>query len=381
MNKKFSITKEQLENFYIEDDKSAYEISLLLNCATRTVRKYLKKYNIPRKIGSRTRIKIDYNELYQLYIMQKKSAIEIAKFYNCNEETIRNRLKLYNIKIRNCVNINKDDLYQFYIIDKKTIKELCEFYSCSRTTIHYNLDRFNIPRKYKFKGNISKNELYDLYINKKNSLNKIGKLYHCSIGTIVKFLKKYNIKIRKNNEKSLPDIIGKKFGKLVVIKFSYKEFSISYWECKCDCGNIKIGNYNALKYGHLKSCGCLIKHNGDHAKTGYMDITGNHFCHIKRCATDRGLEFSITIEDLWNQWIKQNGLCALTGRKLILKNTAKTFSKKTASVDRIDSSRGYIIDNVRWVHKDINQIKWKFTDKEFINICNEIVNFNKKDIE
>jgi len=37
-------------------------------------------------------------ELYDLYIIQNKSQIEISKIYNCSKDTIKRRIKEYNIK-------------------------------------------------------------------------------------------------------------------------------------------------------------------------------------------------------------------------------------------------------------------------------------------
>jgi hypothetical protein len=40
----------------------------------------------------------------------------------------------------------------------------------------------------------------------------------------------------------------------------------------------------------------------------------------------------------------------------------------------IDSSKGYIEGNIQWVHKDINNMKWDFTQEEFINYCKLVAN-------
>jgi hypothetical protein len=45
----------------------------------------------------------------------------------------------------------------------------------------------------------------------------------------------------------------------------------------------------------------------------------------------------------------------------------------TASVDRIDSSKGYIKGNVQWVHKTINKMKWGYSQGEFIEFCEAVV--------
>jgi len=41
----------------------------------------------------------------------------------------------------------------------------------------------------------------------------------------------------------------------------------------------------------------------------------------------------------------------------------------TASVDRIDSSIGYVMGNIQWVHKDINKMKSDFSQELFIAWC------------
>jgi hypothetical protein len=52
-------------------------------------------------------------------------------------------------------------------------------------------------------------------------------------------------------------LIGKAFGKLVVLDFVGKDkFRQSLYNCKCSCGNTVLVNGNKLKSGHTTSCGC-----------------------------------------------------------------------------------------------------------------------------
>jgi archaellum component FlaC len=41
----------------------------------------------------------------------------------------------------------------------------------------------------------------------------------------------------------------------------------------------------------------------------------------------------------------------------------------TASLDRVDSAKGYIKGNVQWVHKDINMMKQQYSQEYFIQMC------------
>lgn len=60
----------------------------------------------------------------------------------------------------------------------------------------------------------------------------------------------------------LYDLAGQQFGRLVVIE-QVKEHTIKtsekVWLCKCECGNQVMVRSYALRRGHTKSCGCLVR--------------------------------------------------------------------------------------------------------------------------
>jgi hypothetical protein len=49
------------------------------------------------------------------------------------------------------------------------------------------------------------------------------------------------------------DIVGKRFGRLVVLAYAER----SFWRCQCDCGHDAIVKTDALNSGKTQSCGCL----------------------------------------------------------------------------------------------------------------------------
>ena len=54
------------------------------------------------------------------------------------------------------------------------------------------------------------------------------------------------------------DIVGKRFGRLLVIeKSNVKIQRAQVWKCLCDCGVYVYVHTAALTTGHTKSCGCL----------------------------------------------------------------------------------------------------------------------------
>lgn len=55
------------------------------------------------------------------------------------------------------------------------------------------------------------------------------------------------------------NLLGQKFGRLTVVDYAENKSGRSAWTCKCDCGVTKIINSNDLKSGNTKSCGCYKK--------------------------------------------------------------------------------------------------------------------------
>jgi hypothetical protein len=71
------------------------------------------------------------------------------------------------------------------------------------------------------------------------------------------------------------DLKGQRFNKLVVIKedVSYKGNGVK-WHCLCDCGNKTVVLSGSLKNGHTKSCSCLQKEKVSKIK---VNLTGQKF--------------------------------------------------------------------------------------------------------
>lgn len=139
-----------------------------------------------------------------------------------------------------------------------------------------------------------------------------------------------------------------------------------YVNVRCTCGS---GVEKLLPYHHLKnkmSLGCS-KCSKHFTNKGYKDISGSFWSSVKHGALKRDIEFNIDIKDAWKLYEKQERRCALSGIDIhFAPSTNKKDAKfQTASLDRIDSSKSYTIENVQWVHKDANIMKNKFTMEYF----------------
>lgn len=66
------------------------------------------------------------------------------------------------------------------------------------------------------------------------------------------------------------NLIGERFGKLVVIGLDDRGTKKTYWVCQCDCGGIKSARSDSLISGAVKSCGCLKK------QQDKINLTANH---------------------------------------------------------------------------------------------------------
>lgn len=82
---------------------------------------------------------------------------------------------------------------------------------------------------------------------------------------------------------------------------------------------------------------------------------------------------SITYEDLVELHAKQGGKCALTGWEM----TAVTGQLTTISLDRIDNSRGYSIDNIHLVTRQANWAKNEWTVEQLITFCKAVTENHK----
>jgi len=280
-----------------------------------------------------------------------------------------------------------DTMINLYNIESKSIDYIASHFNCGKHTIRKVLvsnsvviRTYNSTRKIKF----SEEERIDI-LNKYNAnvpVYKIAKQYDCADSTIRNFLKKWGVVfISKRPEPKilLEELQSKKYGTLSVLSECSLDSEYRKVLCRCDCGNQKIIAINSLRRGETITCGDHTKHDksGKNSKTfnGYETITGSIVNRFQKGAKQRGIEFTVTAKYLYELFISQNECCSLSGIKLILPTNSKGANKGTASLDRVDSSKGYIEGNLQWVFKPLNIMKNTLTQDEFIELCRKIAYF------
>jgi hypothetical protein len=169
---------------------------------------------------------------------------------------------------------------------------------------------------------------------------------------------------------------GQQFGTWIVGDRSITHRSSYYWcRCTCDSGTIRAISASTLVRGISQRCVKCRKSGKDNGRwTGVGDLPGRYWTRLLSNARRRDLEVNITIHQAWELFQEQDAKCAETGWELQFGSDTKT----TASLDRIDPSKHYDLNNVQWVHKTVNRCKWVLTSQEFRDLCRSVyLKYNK----
>lgn len=171
----------------------------------------------------------------------------------------------------------------------------------------------------------------------------------------------------KKRGNKVKDLKGKIFGRLKVLEFSHNlgAGKGAVWKCSCTCGNFKLLRAKVLLGGNSRSCGCLAKEFQKRKRKSNEEVSLNyHYSIYQRGAESRNLDFNISKEE-FNSLVKQNCYYCSSEPKPIMRSRGRKAIGN--GLDRIDSSKGYLKDNVVPCCKMCNIMKWNLSKSEFKN--------------
>lgn len=143
---------------------------------------------------------------------------------------------------------------------------------------------------------------------------------------------------------------------------------------KSFCSFLCSFSYNRKNHAKNKNRYDISKHSGNKADS----LTDFRYFIKMLNNKNRGKEVTITLEELKLIWENQKGICPYTKIKLIPQTHTMSHTKypfyTRASVDRINSSKGYTFDNIEFVSLAINFLKNKYSKEEVFDFLKIIKN-------
>lgn len=192
----------------------------------------------------------------------------------------------------------------------------------------------------------------------------------------------------------MKDYVGKKINKMLILEVVKRRVV----KCQCECGTIKNCDWQDLKRNRIIGCGCQIntpqlrekarERAYDFLEKGILNKGGDYYPTedrefkyiLKRLKDKNRKECFLLLEDLKNIWNKQNGICPYSKIKLKLpthSNPNPDVQYYMASVDRIDSSKPYIKDNIQFVSRNMNYAKNVMSHEQTLEFIKLIIENNK----
>lgn len=186
------------------------------------------------------------------------------------------------------------------------------------------------------------------------------------IGSCCKKSYEYNQRVEKyiamegdlaTPNKRLTKFIGETPG-----AFPKPEFLWECAHCKKSYGPSQL--FAIKQYAESRCC-----QPGMYNQIGYGAVSTSRIKRQYSFAKRRGIECSLTAKYLDQLWKDQDGRCVYTGAKLEIDK---------ASIDRIDSGKGYHPGNVQWVLLEVNIMKMSLSEDRFLELCSMITNRQKE---
>lgn len=174
------------------------------------------------------------------------------------------------------------------------------------------------------------------------------------------------------------DLTGQQFGYLTVVEHvGNSQRGVSQWKCRCHCGVEKTVGHTYLTHGKVRSCGCM---RWAHLARGiglYTDKQQAQKNKAYRDLINNAEARKLSVELSYDEWLtivvqpcfycrRKN---SNTYKQSFKYNRSKLLGEtfRANGVDRLDSRKGYILDNCVPCCKICNRAKSDMDPETFIN--------------
>lgn len=218
---------DELYDQYINKKMSIAQIAKLDNVTSTTVRKAMEHFKIAARVAIKTKqtkdvhtsklnpkgfiLSIGKDVLYDLYVVQKKSGVDIANMYNINSTLVYKALKYWNIDTKQkpfYEIIGKEGLIELYINQRMSMYDIAERFGIEPQKVLYAVDYWDIQkdsliklkdRTYKCHG-YDLNDIPELYDKnwlqiqyETNTISQIATTLDVSSDMVLRAFKRYDL--------------------------------------------------------------------------------------------------------------------------------------------------------------------------------------------
>lgn len=206
---------------------------------------------------------------------------------------------------------------------------------------------------------------------------------HCGCLTHEHFSERMKKRWRENPPKmktgkdcpTFKDLTGQKFGMLTAISYipemsgANHKHAQSFYNFKCDCGNIRACNANSVKIGSITHCGCLTKKHRDASSLkrrlpAERVMLNSIFADYRVRARSNNIVFTLTSEDIDKHVQDVCHYCGIPPQN-IREYKPTNEQIKWNGLDRIDSSGGYTPNNIVTCCTTCNTAKLTMSQEAF----------------
>jgi DNA-binding CsgD family transcriptional regulator/DNA-binding Lrp family transcriptional regulator len=211
--KEYNISYNELYNLYVIQKKNIAEVARALKVPNHRIQEKLKEYHIsPRHVGYEP-IGITKELLEDLYFNKKMKQKDIAKKLGCALSTVSNYFIKYKIKADSTRYKKPEKTYRVKItpeeekelikmcMEGKSKKEIAAHFGCSITTVGRKLRTAGLSLKRYTLGDLPYDFFYNMCIVENKGIKEIADMYHVSESTVKVQMYNVGFSLRKEQDK------------------------------------------------------------------------------------------------------------------------------------------------------------------------------------